>query len=319
MKTKIAILGSGMLGSYLEKYFDINYDTSKYFIKMYSQNAVDITDYKAVESIVIEYDYIINCAAYTNVDKAELEPDLCYAVNADAVNNIAKLCKINNKKLVHISTDFVYGGNKNNKKQVYKIHEFDCTNPVNVYGKSKLDGEINVLNNMLDNYLILRVSWTFGVTGNNFIKKIAEQLLDKNKTCIEVVDDQIGRPTSIHLIAKVIDNFIQGHISSKIYNLQNSGEPVSKYGLAKFIGKTLKSKVKIKPCSSDKFLGAKRQYNSYLDCSKLCKELNFDRKDWKEEVFEYLFILYLYPEKVILKKNKQGRLQKLWLMIKNLF
>jgi dTDP-4-dehydrorhamnose reductase len=318
MKTKIAILGSGMLGAYLDKYFEY-YDKSKYFVKMYSQNAVDITDYKAVESIVSEFDYILNCAAYTNVDKAELEPELCYAVNADAVNNLAQLCNKYNKKLVHISTDFIYGEDEYRGKQICKISEYSCKNPLNIYGKSKIQGESNVLSNMLDNYLILRVSWTFGPTGNNFIKKIAEQLLDKNKTCIEVVDDQFGRPTSINLIAEVIDNYIQGNIKSSTYNLQNAGKPVSKYELAKFIGKVLKSKVKVHHCSSDKFPGAKRQYNSYLDCSKLCKELNFDRKDWKEEVFEYLFILYLYPEKVILKKNKQGRLQKLWLMIKNLF
>ena len=316
MKTKIAILGSGMLGAYLDKYFEY-YDKSKYFIKMYSQNAVDITDYKAVESVVNEFDYILNCAAYTNVDKAELEPELCYAVNADAVLNLAKLCNTYHKKLVHISTDFVYGGDKIDKQHRYKIPEFDFTNPINVYGQSKLHGENNILNNMLNNYLILRVSWTFGITGNNFIKKISEQLLDKNKTYIEVVDDQIGRPTSIHLIAKVIDSFIQGHISSKIYNLQNSGEPVSKYGLAKFIAKVLKSKVKIKPCSSDKFPGAKRQYNSYLECSKICTEINVDRKTWEEAIKEYL--AQLYPEKVILNKNKQGKIKKLWLTIKNLF
>ena len=316
MKTKIAILGSGMLGAYLDKYFEY-YDTSKYFIKMYSQNAVDITDYKAVESIVIEFDYIINCAAYTNVDKAEIESELCYAVNANAVNNLAYLCNKYNKKLVHISTDFVYGGNKNDKNNLYKIHEYECTNPMNVYGQSKLEGESNLLNNMLDNYLILRVSWTFGITGNNFIKKIAEQLLDKNKKYIEVVNDQIGRPTSIHLIAKVIDNFIKGNISSNIYNLQNSGNPVSKYGLAKFICKALNSKVKVKPCSSDKFPGANRQYNSYLDCSKISYEINVDRKNWEDAVFNYLCILY--PDKVILNKNKQGKFKKLWLMIKNLF
>jgi dTDP-4-dehydrorhamnose reductase len=316
MKTKIAILGAGMLGLYLDKYFE-QYDKSKYFIKLYSQDALDITNFPAVESIIQEYDYILNCAAYTNVDKAELEPELCYAVNAKAVDNLAKLCNTYNKKLVHISTDFVYGGDKTGVKHKYKIPEFDFTNPINVYGKSKLEGENNILNNMLDNYLILRVSWTFGITGNNFIKKIAEQLLDKNKTCIEVVNDQVGRPTSIHLIAKVIDSFIQGHISSKIYNLQNSGEPVSKYGLAKFICKTLKSKVKVKPCSSDKFPGAKRQYNSFLECSKICSEINVDRKTWENAIIEYL--AQLYPNKVILNKNKQGKIKKLWLTIKNLF
>ena len=315
MKTKIAILGAGMLGKYLESYFD-KYDKSKYSIKLYSKYAIDITDDNAIESIVKEYDYIINCAAYTNVDKAELESELCYAVNASAVNTLSKLCNKYYKKLIHISTDFVYGGEKN-LKTLYKISEFECTNPVNVYGDSKLLGEIHILNNMDTDYFILRVSWTFGVTGNNFIKKIAEQLLDKNKKYIEVVNDQIGRPTSVVLIAKAIDNYIQGNIISGIYNLQNSGNPVSKFQLAKYIKKCLHSKVKIKPCSSDKFSGAKRQYNSYLDCSKILLEINLDRKNWNTAVYNYL--VFLYPDKAILNKNIIGKIKKVWLMIKKHF
>lgn len=96
------------------------------------------------------------------------------------------------------------------------------------------------------------------------------------------------------------------------------GNPISKYELAKYIKKCLHSKIKIKPCSSDKFSGAKRQNNSYLDCSKLSLEFNFNRKTWNESVYNYL--MCLYPDKVILKnKNIIGKIKKLWLMIKNRF
>ena len=142
MKTNIAILGAGMLGKYLDEYFK-SYDQSKYFIKLYSKNAVDITDKSAVKQIVKEYDYIINCAAYTNVDKAEIESELCYSINSNAVQQLAKLCNQYKKHLIHISTDFVYGGIKNNV--IYRIPEFECTNPLNVYGKSKLERRIKFI------------------------------------------------------------------------------------------------------------------------------------------------------------------------------
>lgn len=108
IKKYIAILGAGMLGKYLNEYFS-QLDNNEYFVKLYSHAALDITDNNAIKQIINEYDYIINCAAYTNVDKAENELDKCYLVNAEAVKNLAILCAKFNKHLIHISTDFVYG------------------------------------------------------------------------------------------------------------------------------------------------------------------------------------------------------------------
>ena len=149
----------------------------------------DITDYDAAHDFITEYgpDAVIHCSAYTAVDKAEDEPELCRRVNALGTENIAKICKKIDAKMVYISTDYVFPGTG----EVFYATD-SPTGPKNVYGQTKLEGELAV-KSILDKYFIVRISWVFGINGNNFIKTMLK--LGKERNEINVVADQIGSPT----------------------------------------------------------------------------------------------------------------------------
>lgn len=148
-----------------------------------------------------EFDFCINCAAYTNVEQAEKTPKKAFSVNAQGVGFLAKACKDFNVTLVHISTDYVFDGKKNTP---YTIH--DSPNPINEYGKSKLQGELNI-QQTLNNYHIVRTSWLYSEFGNNFYKTIVKKA--KTERVLYVTDQQMGCPTNaknlaIHIIEKLI-------------------------------------------------------------------------------------------------------------------
>jgi len=289
----IIIYGAGMLGNYLYNMLMQKKNELKlnWNIILYPFEKVDITNKQQLEDTIIPDSIIINCAAYTNVDKAEKEKDLAYAVNADAVKNIAKLCKERNCKLVHISTDFVYGRN-----DFKTITENICLDPINIYGASKADGEDAVREILgIKNNLILRVAWTFGIYGNNFIRKIYEQLLDDNIKFLNVVDDQYGKPTSIPLISYVIYLYISDCLPSGTYNLTCPGNFVSKYDIAMYIKKYIGSNKQINKKMTKDFAtidSAPRQKNSMLDCSKIYKVLqsylNINDWIWNTEIKKYI-------------------------------
>lgn len=296
---KIAVLGAGNLGCYITNHF-LLLQNKNYEISLFAKEDLDITDEKQYYQLD-KYDIIINCAAYTKVDLANtdiVESYKCSTVNNYGVYLLAKYCKNNNKKLIHISTDFVYGSNDN----VELTETTKCT-PVNVYGSSKLDGE-QYLTKTHDNYLILRVSWTFGVGTDNFIKKIVKQLQSSSIKKIFVVDDQVGRPTSFNLIFNTIYAYINDLIPNGIYNLQNSGEYISKYELAKFIENELNYIKRIKPIKTNNksLIAAPRQLNSRLNCDKLDKLNIITRLHWKNEVREYLNILTYNGKETFLQK-----------------
>ena len=149
----------------------------------------DITDYAAAHRFIIDYrpDAVIHCSAYTAVDRAEDEPELCQRVNALGTENIAKICKEIDAKMIYISTDYVFPGTGED------FYEVDSpTGPQNVYGQTKLEGELAV-KDILEKYFIVRVSWVFGINGNNFINTMLK--LSKERNEISVVADQIGSPT----------------------------------------------------------------------------------------------------------------------------
>lgn len=149
----------------------------------------DITDYDAAHRFITEYlpDAVIHCSAYTAVDRAEDEPELCRRVNAQGTENIAKICKETDAKMVYISTDYVFPGTGE------EFYEVDSpAEPKNVYGQTKLEGELAV-RSILHKYFIVRISWVFGINGNNFIKTMLK--LGKERNEINVVADQIGSPT----------------------------------------------------------------------------------------------------------------------------
>ena len=255
-------------------------------VDIYSHNQLDICDYNKLEKVIRNYNYVINCAAYTNVDKAQQEEQLCMRINASAVLHLAYFCANYNVKLIHISSDFIYGNMNDDTMQPL----FQGTpNPISVYGKSKLLGQKNIQKWLDNSALILRVSWTFGEYGNNFIRKIYEKLSDPTCTQLTVVDDQIGRPTSTSTIAYVIAHYIVGSgFLPGIYNLSNTGDVCSKYELAQFINKEYNFNKNIIPIKTPISKNcAKRQKNSIFNLNNLITYF-YDIKDWKYMVKQYL-------------------------------
>ena len=267
---KIAILGDGQLGSEL---FEII--SKKYFVSIYAYPEFNICNNIQLCDIVKIHDIIINCAANINVDKIENEQkDDSFNVNYLAVKNLAIYCKHFNKKLIHISTDYIYGELYNDK-----LYEELIGNPINQYGYDKYEGEKSIVSEGLNDYLILRVSGVFGKNGAkrrvNFVEKIKYAL--QNNIEIRVVDDQIGNITSTKLIIKTIEKFIEDKLPCGIYNLTNDGPIVSRYDIACFIKECINSKCNIIRCKTDEFKSvAKRQLNSNLCIDKIKKYIDVE-------------------------------------------
>jgi len=180
---------------------------------------VDITSPKALSAFVSNriIDWVINCSAYTAVDQAEDEKDLAYKINAEGVLNIANICKSSNAKLIHISTDYVYDGTK---KIPYQ--ETDPPNPIGVYGASKLEGDLNLMNT-LNRYLIVRTSWLYGENGNNFVASMLKFFSERSQ--LNIVDDQHGCPTYTEDLAQFIIGIIKTDSEDYgIYHFSNENE-----------------------------------------------------------------------------------------------
>lgn len=241
----------------------------------------DITNKSAVVKLIISLspDFIINCAAYNNVDKAETDFINAFNTNANAVQHIAEASKKLNIRTVHFSSDYVFDG----KKGKPYIEE-DSTNPINAYGKTKLSGE-NLLKEICDNYLIFRLSWVYGTGKSNFIHKLLSWT--ENKSTIEIADDEISVPTSARLIAETTLIALQNNLCGT-YHLVNSGS-ASRYQWACKITQFLRKDLKIIPCSKSKFkLPANRPDNSSMSNSKIQKELNIQLPDWETSLNNFL-------------------------------
>lgn len=198
--------------------FDVIKELNKRNIKSLGidKTELDITDEKAVSNYILKLnpDCIIHCAAYTSVDRAEDESEICYKVNVSGTENIAKACKKVNAKMIYISTDYVFNG------QGDIPFEVDGNiGPLSVYGKSKYEGELKV-KEILDKYFIVRISWVFGMNGNNFIKTMIR--LGKEKESLNVVCDQIGSPTYTADLAPLLCDMV---VSEKygVYHATNEG------------------------------------------------------------------------------------------------
>jgi len=227
----------------------------------------DITNSNYLQQVISNAQVIVNCAAYTNVDGAESEPDLAYKVNAEAVGRLGTLAKKAGLWLLHISTDFVFDG-KSNKPYV----ETDPPNPINEYGRSKLAGE-QLLVESDCRYCIIRVQWTYGLHGNNFITKLIQRA--KADKTLKVVDDQIGSPTATTEVAKVICKLLTRKPEG-IFHFASAGY-VSRYEMAKFIFDKLSIDVNLLPCKTGDFKSpANRPLNSRFNCDKIQTLLNPD-------------------------------------------
>lgn len=245
------------------------------------RNEFSLTDTEKMQAFVKAYkpDAVIHCAAYMNVNEAEDNKDLCMLVNYSSTKELAKICKEIDAKMIYISTDYVFAGSGEGFYEINNDKE-----PQNVYGKSKLKGEL-AIQKILDKYFIIRTSWLFGINGNNFIKYVLSEQKKGNK--LRIVNDQIGSPTYTVDLAKLLCDM---SLSDKygIYHATNEGI-CSWYDFACEIFKQADIKINVKPVSSTAFpTKAIRPHNSRM--SKKClDEAGFNRLPaWKDASLRYL-------------------------------
>ncbi|BAO75575.1 dTDP-4-dehydrorhamnose reductase [Winogradskyella sp. PG-2] len=275
MKTILVTGANGQLGQCLRGL--VSYSTNNYIFL--SSSDLDITNKESVQSFFFNntIDWCINCAAYTQVDKAEEERVIAYNVNALAPGYIARACKDNNVKLIHISTDFVFNGNSN-----IAYTEKDKTNPLGSYGKSKLDGELFIIEET-SNYFIIRTSWLYSEYANNFMKKILE--LSESRDELGIVSDQIGTPTYAVDLAKTIIKIIELDSDKYgIYHYSNEGV-ASWYDFAHSIIDLSKKETKINPILAKDFPTlAQRPIYSVLSKLKIKSTFGIKIPYWKKSL-----------------------------------
>ena len=242
---------------------------------------MDITDAKSVEKVLGETapDVVIHCAAYTAVDAAEEQEEICRRVNADGTRNIAKMCSKLDIKMVYISTDYVFDG-----QGTRPWEPEDERQPLNVYGQTKYEGELAV-QELLEKYFIVRIAWVFGVNGKNFIKTML-RLAETNKK-ITVVNDQYGSPTYTYDLAKLLVDMI---LTEKygVYHATNEGI-CTWYEFACEIFKQAGLDIEVVPVTAAEYQAkAKRPENSRMSKEKLT-ENGFDRlPPWQDALKRYL-------------------------------
>jgi len=237
-----------------------------------------------------KFDVIINCAAYTAVDKAEKEQELVNQVNHLAVKQLANIANEQKAKLVHVSTDYVFDGTGG---KPYK--ETDKTNPINVYGKTKLAGEKALQEIMPTDAIIIRTSWLYSEFGNNFVKTMLR--LGKERDEINVVSDQIGSPTYAtdlaNAILEIIKNkeFKEISQTTQIYHYSNEGE-ISWYEFAKEIFKIAEINCKVNPITTQQYpTPARRPKNTLMSKDKIAEIFSVKIPDWKESLNTCMSIL----------------------------
>ena len=245
---------------------------------------LDITDSEAVNKYItkLKPECVIHCAAYTAVDKAEDDIEMCTKVNVNGTENIAKACKEIDSKMIYISTDYVYDGKGDKPFEVN-----GNIAPQSVYGKTKYEGEVKV-KELLKKYFIVRISWVFGINGNNFVKTMIR--LGKEKESLNVVCDQIGSPTYTADLAPLLCDMA---ISEKygIYNATNEGF-CSWAEFAEEIMKQAGLKCKINPIPTSEYPSkAVRPFNSRMSKKALINNGFTLMEDWREALKKYFKIL----------------------------
>jgi dTDP-4-dehydrorhamnose reductase len=272
----IAILGGrGMLGSDLA----LVCTEHRLNFQVFDLPEFDITNAGHVKDVIDQAEIIINCAAYTNVDKAQTETDLAYQVNAEAVGRLGGLARDSGRWILHISTDFVFDGRLD---RAYV--ETDVPNPLNNYGKTKLAGE-QLLAESGSKYCIIRTEWTYGRAGDNFITKLVAQA--KRGKALRVVDDQIGAPTATTEIAKMICKLLPKRPQGT-FHFAASGL-ASRFEVAQFVFEKLGISAELSSCSSSDYASlAQRPLNSRLDCSKIQALLGETIEHWQGPLDRFL-------------------------------
>ncbi len=275
---KILILGhKGMLGSDLCLKLMVFHEVTGKDIEN-----LDIASPAACKEAISEAapDVVINAAAYTDVDGCETNNDRCFSVNAEGVKNIALACRERGIKIVHFSTDYVFGG-----KQRTPYREEDKCHPLNVYGRSKLAGE-QYLQQFSDNFLLIRSAWLYGRNGKNFVKTIIEKA--GTEKYLEIVDDQIGSPTFTWDLAAAVQLLVEGQHSG-IFHVTNRGNcswyefalKILQYASVTGVTvKSIKSNILARP--------AIRPHYSVLTCRKFFKTTGKTMRYWQVALEDYI-------------------------------
>jgi len=237
-----------------------------------------------------KFDIIINCAAYTQVDKAEQEVELANQINHLAVKQLASIANKQQAKLIHVSTDYVFDG-ESDKPYI----ETDISNPINVYGKTKLAGEQALKDVMPINAIIIRTSWVYSEYGNNFVKTMLR--LGKERNELNVVSDQIGSPTYATDLAGVIleiiksKEFREENQTTQIYHYSNKGE-ISWYEFAQEIFKIENMDCKVSPITTQQYpTPAKRPRKTLMNKDKIVEVFNIKISNWKSSLNSCMKIL----------------------------
>ncbi len=276
-RTMAILGGKGMLGSDLA-------DTARlrgFAVHVYDLPEFDVTDAQHVEQVVSGCDVVVNCAAYTNVEKAESEPEAADVVNGYAVGRLGKITKSAGVPVVHISTDFVFDGNK---PEPYV--ETDPTHPVSAYGRSKLLGETLLAESGCE-YCIIRVQWTYGQNGVHFITKILNAA--QTRDSLTVVDDQVGSPTYTVEASKAICDCLELEIfPGGLFHFAAAGY-TSRFEMTRFLFDAMGIKTPVMPCKTSDFeTAAQRPLNSRFSCAKIQTLLDRPIPAWQDMLTTYL-------------------------------
>lgn len=267
---------SGQLGQCLKQLLLSATDISCYFA---AREDLDITNGDEIQRFFSEhnFDYCINTAAYTNVEKAESEQKEAFLINAEGANSLAKACKKHNVVLLHISTDYVFDGMAKTPYQ-----EQDRTNPLNVYGASKLKGEQHILD-AWNKHFIIRTSWLYSQYGHNFLNSMLE--FAKQKKALTITTQQKGTPTNANELAQVLVTIIKtGNARYGVYHFSNQGE-ATWYDFAKAIFKATGEIDTVNLAKTEHYATfAKRPAYSVLNCNKLKDTLGITYRNWEDSL-----------------------------------
>ncbi len=283
MKTVLITGSNGQLGSEMQL-ASKRYDAFRYIFTDVAE--LDICDKAALESFAVEnkVDVIVNCAAYTAVDKAEDDQELCYKINRDAVKNIGEVAAKNGLKVIHVSTDYVFDGTN------YIPYTEDMqVCPATIYGKSKLEGEEALLETC-ENAVIIRTSWLYSIYGNNFVKTMIK--LGRERSELNVIFDQVGTPTNAADLADSIlkimssENFVPG-----IYHFSNEGV-CSWYDFTKTIHRLAEIDCNVKPIETKDYPAkTPRPHYSVLNKAKIKSTYGILIPYWEESLKKCVDIL----------------------------
>lgn len=285
---RILVIGkNGQVGQSIQNLVNktSNSNLSDYGFVFVGRDELDLSKASNIQAYFEKnkFDVVINCAAFTDVEKAEVDENDASLINHIAVKEVATIAKKNNMKLIHISTDFVFDGDK---REPYI--ESDKTSPINIYGKTKLAGEFAAISIMKFNAIVLRSSWIYSEFGNNFVDTIIKNATFKGQ--LNIISDQFGTPTYANDLAQTIidilnkDKFNEREMPSEIYHYSNEGE-CTWFDFAKEIVDILQIDCNLSPITSDDYPQlAKRPKYSVLSKKKISEEFDLNINYWKDSL-----------------------------------